>query len=139
MATDYLVKLAVQLQPIEKPWVRVSAGPISYVQQLIDAKLFEFEFQAQNTASLIIEHFDKDDLDPVTAVEIKSISFFGIEDPKFIWAGIYKPRYPSHLQGSNAVLSGHGYLSWNGIYSLDFTLPIFTWIHQQQNLGWIYS
>jgi hypothetical protein len=32
-------------------------------------------------------------------------------------------------------------LTWDGLVSgrLTFTVPVFTWIHQTQNLGWIYG
>lgn len=31
------------------------------------------------------------------------------------------------------------YLGWNGLWVLEFELPIFTWIHKLENLGWIYD
>jgi hypothetical protein len=30
-------------------------------------------------------------------------------------------------------------MGWNGRWELNFRVPIFTWIHQLENLGWIYA
>lgn len=81
------------------------------------------------------------------AVVIKSLDFFGITDPRFIWAGRYRPVYNQHwvaeqkAKGTSpaAVLAPHTYLGWNGTWQLDFSVPIFTWIHKTQSLGWIYA
>jgi hypothetical protein len=37
------------------------------------------------------------------------------------------------------LLKNHTYLSWNGKWTLTFDVPVFTWIHRVQNLGWIYD
>lgn len=81
------------------------------------------------------------------AVVIESIDFFGISDPRFVWAGQYRPAYDPHWvaqqiqQGTHppTVLESHTYLGWNGVWCLDFSMPIFTWIHRTQSLGWIYD
>ena len=81
------------------------------------------------------------------AVIIKNITFNNITSPKFVWAGIYKPEYPepwaTEQQNQNIVLlpqlPAHNYLSWNGKWTLTFSVPIFTWIHHIENLGWIYD
>lgn len=73
------------------------------------------------------------------AVIVKQIEFFGIVSPRFVWSGLYRPDYPSHMQNQPEILQYHNYLGWNGIWYLDFTMPIFTWIHQVENLGWIYD
>lgn len=81
------------------------------------------------------------------AVIIDRVVFNDIESPKFAWAGVYEPRYPepwaSEQQALGQILepklTNHTYLGWNGTWSLQFTTPIFTWIHQLQSLGWIYQ
>lgn len=80
------------------------------------------------------------------AVVVEFIDFFGIRNDKFRWQGVYRPEYPEPWrteqaeQGANlpAELTGHTYLGWNGTWRLEFTTPIFTWIHKVQDLGWIY-
>lgn len=84
------------------------------------------------------------DLNLDKAVIIDHIVFNKICSPKFVWQGIYRPNYPEPWlsQQENpppAELKYHNYLGWNGQWTLTFQTPIFTWIHQVENLGWIYS
>jgi len=139
MATEYPVKIQVTLEPVGHPWVSVNAEDWGQIQQLTKPTDFDLEFNTQERCCLKIEHFKKADDDPTTAVIVKSISFFGIAHPKFIWAGTYYPDYPEHYPDKTSPLPGQGYLGWNGIYELKFTVPVFTWMHKTQNLGWIYG
>lgn len=103
-----------------------------------------WEFEARHSCRLIVEFQDKQDQE---AVVVESVSFFGIEDPKFAWAGVYEPRYPEPWATEQAdqgvvlkpQLCSHTYLGWNGKWTLTFDVPVFTWIHKIQNLGWIYT
>lgn len=139
MATEYPVKMRVTLEPVGEPWVDVDVEGWGRIQRLTEPTDFDFEFDAQDRCCLKIEHFKKADNDPDTAVIIKQISFFDIADPKFIWAGAYYPDYPEHYPDKTSPLLGHGYLGWNGVYRLEFSVPVFTWIHQTLNMGWIYG
>ena len=139
MATEYLIKMCVTLEPVGKPWVNLDVDGMGRIQQLTQTTDFDFEFLGQERCCLKIEHFEKDQNDQDTAVIVRSISFFGISDPKFIWAGTYHPYYPDHYPDKITPLPGQGYLGWNGVYRLEFTVPVFTWIHQTQALGWIYG
>ena len=139
MATEYPVKMRVTLEPVGEPWVDVDVEGWGRIQRLTEPTDFDFEFEAQDRCCLKVEHFKKADHDPTTAVIIKQISFFGIADPKFIWAGTYYPDYPEHYPDKTSPLPGHGYLGWNGVYRLEFSVPVFTWIHQTLDMGWIYG
>ena len=139
MTTEYPIKVRVTLEPVGCPWVIVQADGQGQLQQLVTTTDFTFKYRAQEHSYLKVEHFKKADDDPDTAVIIKQISFFGIADPKFIWAGAYYPDYPEHYPDKTSPLPGHGYLGWNGIYRLEFSVPVFTWIHQTLDLGWIYG
>jgi hypothetical protein len=139
MAIEYPVKMCVTLEPVGTPWVDVDVEGWGRIQKLTETTDFEFEFVAQDLCCLKIEHFKKADNDPSTAVIVKKISFFGIEDPKFIWAGVYYPEYPEHYLDKTSPLPGVGYLGWNGIYRLEFSVPVFTWMHRTLDLGWIYG
>jgi len=139
MATEYPVKIQVTLEPVGQPWVSVDAEGWGQIQQLTEPTDFDLEFDARERCCLKIEHFKKADDDPTTAVSIKSISFFGIAHPKFIWAGTYYPDYPEHYADKKPSLPGQGYLGWNGVYRLEFSVPVFTWIHQTLDMGWIYG
>jgi len=142
MATP--VKLSVTLTPVGEPWVRVTAPGFSRYTQLQKSTQIDIHFHTTNTLeTLTIEHVNKATDDATTAVIIDSVSFFGIQDPKFVWAGVYRPNYPepwaSEQTNLASELSPHTYLGWNGCWSLTFGVPVFTWIHQTQNLGWIYG
>ena len=76
------------------------------------------------------------------AVEIESVTVEGITVDRFKWAGIYTPNYPEPWASTQTnlqpTLQSATYLGWNGRWELPFSVPIFTWIHQTENLGWIY-
>ena len=147
MATTYLVKLAVTIKPVHH--ARALPVRVGINQNLTEIRLqqtatINFEFDASTTCQLIVELLDKQDQE---AVIIERVDFFGIQDPKFAWLGVYEPVYPEpwasqqRSQGValNPQLTAHTYLSWPGKWTLTFTVPVFTWIHRVQNLGWIYS
>jgi hypothetical protein len=133
------VKMRVTLEPVGQPWVIVEANGQGQLQKLVTTTDFSFDFRADDRGHLKVTHFEKADNDHDTAVVVKNISFFGISDPKFIWAGTYYPDYPDHYPDKTSPLPGTGYLGWNGVYLLEFSVPVFTWIHQTQNLGWVYQ
>jgi hypothetical protein len=144
MAIEYQVKLRVRLKPIGRPWVKVCVGDRHLTKQLEESTDFEYELDATDSITLSIEHFNKSELDPDTAVEIINIEFFGISDPKFAWAGTYYPDYPKLWAEQQQIypeseLHGQTYLGWNGIYKLKIEVPVFTWMHRTLNLGWIYQ
>ena len=144
MATTYPVKLSVTLRPVDLPNVRIGVNGDLFPITLDKTSTFNFEFESYSNCLLTVELVDKVDQE---AVVIESVSFFGIEDPKFAWAGVYTPVYPepwaTEQQDQGVVvkpqLCPHTYLSWNGKWTLTFDLPVFTWIHKVQDLGWIYD
>lgn len=138
MDIDYQVKMSLRLRPINQPRVLITAGDKSVDQILKHTQEFEFDFVATDQAVVRVHHVDKQDSDPSTAVEIVSVSFFDITDPKFVWAGVYTPHYPAHLTGPRE-LPGQHYLGWNGTWELEFSVPVFSWMHQKLNLGWLYQ
>jgi hypothetical protein len=139
MNTEYQVKMSVTLEPVDIPWVTVGINEQQFSQKLHKTSTFDFDFKARERCCLKIEHFGKDDNDPSTAVIVKEISFFGITNPNFVWAGVYVPLYPVHYLDKKTPLQGQDYLGWNGTYTLNFNVPVFTWMHQILNLGWLYQ
>ena len=144
MATQHLVKLSVTLRPVDHPNIRVGVNGDLLTVVLDKTQTMDFEFRSDKDCQLTVELVDKKDQE---AVVVESVSFFGISDPKFAWAGVYEPQYPEpwatqqHNQGVvlKQHLSPHTYLSWPGKWTLTFDVPVFTWIHRVQNLGWIYG
>jgi len=156
MATDYTVKLTVQLTSIwHNTPPEINIGINNNIQRIIltDNQAFHYEFTANDTSTLSIELLNKTNADTIPdkgldkAVIIESVSFFGITNPKFIWAGIYKPDYPepwaTNQRNQGVVLkpqiTNQNYLGWNGKWQLTFTVPVFTWIHKVQSFGWLYD
>ena len=73
------------------------------------------------------------------AVEIDSVTIHDITLDRFKWAGKYYPTYPEDYPDKKPVLQPHTYLGWNGRWVLEFDVPVFTWIHRLENLGWLYT
>ena len=144
MVTQHLVKLSVTLRPVDQPNVKVGVNGDILTVVLDKTQTMDFEFTSDKDCQLTVELVDKKDHE---AVVVESVSFFGIKDTKFAWAGVYEPQYPEpwatqqHDLGVvlKQHLSPHTYLSWPGKWTLTFDVPVFTWIHRVQNLGWIYG
>lgn len=114
---------------------------------------FVKEANKDDTLVLSVEHWGKtsddhnlmEDLD--TAVIVDRIVLNGIESPRFIWQGLYTPHYDvDYIEDCKRrgvelepVLKNCNYLGWNGTWKLEFSAPVFTWIHKIENLGWIYD
>ena len=146
MATEYQVKLAVTLRPIvgdSAPEIVISVPDHKIQTILHDSTKFELEFVGPS-GWLQIQLVNKASTDPHTAVIIDQIEFFGIQDPKFIWHGQYRPEYPEPWFSQQQpppppILTNITHLGWNGVWQLDFDVPVFSWIHRVQNLGWVYA
>lgn len=151
----YEVNLELVLRPIwhdDAPRVRVGCHDIIQELVLDRIRTISFDFVGQGSQVLSIDFLNKisrdtrPDLGLDKAVVIEKISFFGITDPRFVWEGRYRPIYPEPWaseqralgQALPDVLGNQDRLSWNGHWWLDFDLPVFTWIHHVQDLGWIY-
>jgi len=153
MDTKFKVSVKILITPIwhkDPPFIRVSCGKEVYNYSLYDQRWFNFDFESNNVQETIsVELLNKQDSDTVVdqnldkAVIIDTVDFFGIQDPKFVWAGLYRPIYPepwaSQQHDLKPLLTNHNYLGWNGKWTLTFDIPVFTWIHKIQGLGWIYS
>jgi hypothetical protein len=147
MTTQYPVKMSLTLKPVchsrDLP-VIIGVNDNLTTVDLRKTTTINFEFVAADSCKLIVELINKQNQE---AVIVESVGFFGITDPKFVWAGVYEPEYPepwASEQRSQGVtlkpqLCPHTYLSWPGKWTLTFEAPVFTWIHKVQNLGWIYD
>ena len=147
MITTYPVEMSVTMQPLhhDRPLpvqIGIDGDFVDVDLDMITSK--DFKFVSQGVCKLQVKLLDKRDLE---AVVIQQVSFFGITDPRFTWAGVYEPVYPEPwaTEQSDAgvilqpQLSPHTYLSWPGTWTLIFELPVFSWIHNIQDLGWIYD
>lgn len=138
---NYLInmdtRISIRLKPVGLPKCKITVG--DYQRDFILDQDTWIDLIVSSSGQLKIEHHGKDDNDPTTAIIVEEIKFNELSDPKFIYQGVYHPRYPKHLIGNDIVLPHKNYLSWNGVWILDFTLPIYTWIHKTLNFGWIYD
>ena len=80
---------------------------------------------------------------PDMAVEIESVTFEGMTLDRFKWSNKYYPNYPEPWASEQTTPlpkyhASSTYLGWNGRWELEFEIPIFTWIHQIEHMGWIY-
>lgn len=150
------VECTVRLRPIwhdDPPCVIVRAHDQERKITLDQTQSVYFAYRSSGPQTLTIDFVNKQNTDTIIeqgldkAVEIEAIDFFGISDPRFVWQGRYRPRYPepwysqqvARGQTPREELINIERLGWNGTWTLDFDLPIFTWIHRVQNLGWIYT
>jgi hypothetical protein len=143
----YPVEMSVTMQPLHHD--RPLPVQIGINNDFVDINLDgittkHFNFVGQGQCRLEIKLIDKQDQE---AVVIQQVSFFGITDPRFAWAGVYEPVYPEPWASEQSAagvilqshLSPHTYLGWPGTWTLTFELPVFSWIHNIQDLGWIYD
>lgn len=95
-----------------------------------------------NEGNHCIDVYFYDDHDQDKSVIVKSIKFFDIESELFIYNGIYTPIYAyDYISGDDKIdktPQTYGYMGWKGKWHLDFSVPIFTWLHEVEQLGWIY-
>jgi hypothetical protein len=99
--------------------------------------------------SVIIDFVDKTNADCVPSqnldktISITNIRINGICLDRFLWESTYTPNYPEPWYSQQTVLppqthKGSVKLGWNGRWQLNFTSPVFTWIHQTEKMGWIW-
>lgn len=152
----YPVEISISLSPVlhtEAPEYRIVAENQVLHGYLESTTVFDLSIIAAKKSKITVEFLNKKVSDTVLsqgldkAVIIDWIKFFSIQDPKFVWLGQYCPEYPEPWasEQKNAgvdlapALFNTTYLGWNGVWTLEFDVPIFTWIHQVQNHGWLYD
>lgn len=153
MSTDrYYLDLTIELESVCRDVLP------ECIVALDDQIIFQGELSKSNTIKhhtlllptthqITISYINKSTVDPDQAILIKSIDVNHIQDKKFIWAGSYRPTYPEpwateqSQQGQQLlpILTNIDCLGWEGVWVLDFTVPVFTWIHQVKNFGTIYD
>ena len=116
---------------------------------LTEVKNFKIEpFLTRGEHTITVELFNKTDANTGEnfdqAVEITGVTFENIGTERFVWAGKYTPKYPEPWASEQTgplplVLTNSTVMGWNGRWELEFTTPIFTWIHKLEMLGWIYE
>ena len=150
MATNYPVRLEVTLTPrinITPPEVIVSVPGYITHETLWKTKRIDMEFIGSAgflNIKFINKNYNESTDTKDMAVIVDKIEFFGIGDPRFVWAGVYTPEYPEpwlsqQTPQPSPTLTNHNYLGWNGTWRLEFGVPVFSWMHQTLAMGWTYN
>jgi len=135
-----------QVHAHQHPTVRVSVD--DHTQNLtIDCDTwvtFDLNLPKDKQLTLAVEYYGKTIQDCIpeknldTAILIKDIRLNGISNEKFIWNGIYRPVYPDYYEPKTAELYNITYLGFNGVWSLELTVPLYAWMHKTLGFGWTY-
>ncbi len=153
--TTMLVDIQVHLKSVyhqEPPNVILKVDEdIVHSGELNRDTIFEYNGTVcQGVHNISLELLNKKDSDCVDgkdkAVIIDKILFFGIDSGQVLYKSTYVPMYSEEYIKSSlddgveldSVLESCNYLGWNGVWEVQFTAPIFTWLHNIENLGWVY-
>lgn len=150
MGTKFNTDIKLVLSPVyydEYPEIKLSFdGRQKFNGTLTEKTIFELTSDLEIGTHTIEVHFlnkkntdTKQELGLDKAVVIESVILEGFDLERFKWAGIYYPNYPEHIKNAEPVLSPATYMGWNGIWILTLEIPIYTWIHKSESLGWIYE
>ena len=148
------IKLGITLSPVfwnELPEFSISFNDVVLEKGALNSPTkFNWTLLCADENTLTIEFLNKKDGDSIDgkdkAIIIDKIEIEGFELYSFLAAGKYMPEYPTgyytyakeHNLPVDPVLT-QTYLSFNGKWQLQITWPVFSWIHQTENLGWLYE
>ena len=141
---DTRFKIFLRPEGTVKPVISYGVDSIYETIVLEESKTLTFDVDLDaGPHTFILELNNKSNDTPDMAVIIESVEFEGISTDRMKWAGMYYPTYPEPWASTQTnlehVVRCSTYLGWNGRWELPFTTPIFRWIHQTENLGWIYD
>lgn len=146
MVTQFNTVIEIELEPEGLyPIINYGIDSINSTLLLKEKTLLKFDIDlCVGQHKLILEFNNKTNSTPDLAVKINKVVIEGLCVDRFKWAGKYYPNYPepwASQQKSDLpkCIDSATFLGWNGIWELDFSVPIFTWIHKLENLGWIYN
>jgi hypothetical protein len=144
----YNTDISIQLSPegITKPIITYGVDNQNINTITIDETMsitFSLDF-VEGTHSVFLDFANKTNNTADMALIIDSVTIEGMTLDRFKWAGLYYPDYPEPWASEQTELlpkvrTNSTYLGWNGRWELPFTAPIFTWIHNLENLGWLYT
>jgi hypothetical protein len=141
----YNTVFSIRLKPHGSPAIRYGIDETQSVVFLTEETVLDFDIDLDSGPhKFIIDFQNKTNATPEMAVEIVSVTFEGMTFDRFKWAGKYYPNYPEPWASEQTeplpeMHNSTTFLGWNGRWELEFTAPIFNWIHQTEHLGWIYD
>jgi hypothetical protein len=144
MATNLQFKLALEPIGYDNVWPEFYIKIDGVLQDegiLDDGRTYNFDVAlAEGVHTINVGLVNKLDQDTVVkdnkivadkAIIVRPIEIEGYTLDNFMHRAVYYPTGRDKLNSN--------YLGWNGHWELEFTTPIFTWIHETQHLGWIYG
>lgn len=138
-------EITIKPHGIVHPIISYNVGNQNKTLALTNVTTFTFAYNFEPGLQKFILNFNnKTNETPDMAVEVISVSFEGMTLDRFKWSSKYYPTYPEPWasQQTEYLPDYHPcatFLGWNGRWELEFETPIFKWIHQLENLGWIYN
>jgi len=144
----YNCLIDVCLKAHNNPYIRLKLDNLTVYEGILAAdKTFNISQDLSIDKHIItVEMLKKSVRIENQSVIIDKIIFDNITADRFAWAGKYTPIYPQpwamkQIAAGNTLepVLNSTYLGWNGIWKLEFTVPVFTWIHKIEKLGWIYD
>jgi hypothetical protein len=145
MDTKYNTRFAVTLTGTGGPVITYGIDDaVCNTIPINGSVILHFSLDLTTTAhKFFFEFANKTNDTPDMMVVVESVAVEGITTDRLKWSGIYTPNYPRPWADAQSnldqTLPGATHLGWNGRWELPFTVPIFTWLHQKEHLGWIYS
>ena len=130
-------RLEIDLEPVQgftDPRIRYSISGSDSAELTVDSvqTLSISQFLPRGDYTFEIELINKHRNDSTMAVIINNIRVMDIQDYQFIYNSVYCPV-------DQEPLTAHNYICWPGPWQMHFTSPVYTWIHKQLDLGWIYD
>ena len=152
----YRTEIKLHITPVwhkEPPICAIQfSKDVFFKEEITESKVYSYEeYLVDGNYDVTIEFLNKKNSDTVDgkdkAIKIDKIVFNNIESEKFVWQGIYQPVYPEPWRSQQKIagndpmptLTSQTYLGWNGVWKLNYSAPIFTWIHKVKDHGWIYN
>jgi hypothetical protein len=143
----YNTQFKIGLVPHGTPCINYGLDGVAANNGLTISEPCELSFDvdlAGGAHEFYIDFYNKTNATPEQAVEIAWVEFEGLRLDRFKWSSSYRPVYPEPWASQQTevlpeVHTSMTYLGWNGRWTLHFETPIFTWIHQLEHLGWIYT
>ena len=151
----YSTEIRLKLKPVTSggyPYCIVTVGDDTvYDGYLKDTTDINYKQEFNQSKQLLEIHFtNKKDSDTAQstdkAIIIEEIEINNFQSDRFIWEGIYEPKYPKlwYLEqvkngmAPDKQLRNCTYLGWNGVFKLEIKIPAYTWIHRVLDFGMIY-
>lgn len=152
----YKTKIELHLTPIwhkEPPICEVQFSKnVFFKEEIVESKIYYYEeYLPAGNYNITLDFLNKKNNDSAEgkdkAITIDKIIFNNIENEKFVWQGVYQPIYPEPWATQQKTLGNvlepsiksSTYLGWNGQWKLTYSVPVYTWIHNTLDHGWIYQ